>query len=914
MGDVLEIKARIDFKLFAAQASLIRQGDHPNYELTTLQEHGESLIRSTQRQMLRLIIQTRRQFKKKTHDNNDAKMKEREKGVEKQDGKSNEETKESQRCSEKETVERNDTNSDCDQDGDASLINDTDYEEIDTAEKKKNRSTAAAVDQMRIAKIPCWIDTGKQRNGTLIPAKKKTKLAQPWEDRKRWEYEINEFLRSERIDEETNDVERNNDAWIKTTKDQKRWKKMKRSFETLTAAAHVRGASAEGERTTAYEICYFFGFELRRLLSADLREWQAFCAWKISGPIDETKPLVDEEFATFFHVLPNFYICSSHFQSSCFVCILLVFARGWFAASFVCGALSVISVCSVVYFSFIVTLPQLASGKNLFQRIHSQTFLAITSWDPVSDSTTTAVVTEIDEDSAFTEGQDNLRVLLSKRKRHSVEMNASTSVGEEGDPRCAGTDVDGMRMEDDIGDFDERHRSGQKKQGKKCCEGCARPIEAWCVGARSTRGGAHGGTRCDCCRDRQGCSHGDETGKSDENFFRVGGHQNEISLRFCGWENGNPWTEGAGALENFEVKWSEKVVHLDDKEVVICSAEFRIRRAVQQDEDERWKKRMANEDEITTKAIETLGSDRRKWAQKILMRLFLWKTATKEVQLARSLVLQGVVAAGTTWRPEQSNSLWWQPESNSKDGAVGETFVELASQWTRLNSLWERQRRVWSKMTWTCSTGNWRPGIFDTKMMVFLWFKEDVTPVMRKEEGSEWHPARPYQWSGPIHRSVRATLELDPLKGPWNKAQAIFFGVMTQYANLPREAFDIRWVVIGLRVSVAIVHYRRKLDKHNLKSFVSSHRKWTSKFIRLLLDAWRRSSPWLLCTITLNREKGVWCCEWFVDLRHKHHILYELPCFYALQETDHWTTSAMNVRGYIVYGTDHGRTAILSPR
>ena len=167
-----------------------------------------------------------------------------------------------------------------------------------------------------------------------------------------------------------------------------------------------------------------------------------------------------------------------------------------------------------------------------------------------------------------------------------------------------------------------------------------------------------------------------------------------------------------------------------------------------------------------------------------------------------------------------------------------------------------------------------------------IWHQDDGVLVVQRgrhsrdaEEGSEWHPARPYQWSGPIHRSVRATLELDPLKGPWNKAQAIFFGVMTQYANLPREAFDIRWVVIGLRVSVAIVHYRRKLDKYNLKSFVSSHRKWTSKFFRLLLDAWRRSSPWLLCTITLNREKGDWCCEWFVDLRHKHHILYELPCF-----------------------------------
>ena len=42
--------------------------------------------------------------------------------------------------------------------------------------------------------------------------------------------------------------------------------------------------------------------------------------------------------------------------------------------------------------------------------------------------------------------------------------------------------------------------------------------------------------------------------------------------------------------------------------------------------------------------------------------------------------------------------------------------------------------------------------------------------------------------------------------------------------------------------------------------------------------------------------------------------MHEFARFYALQETDHWTTSAMNVPGYIVYGTDDGRTAILCPR
>ena len=68
------------------------------------------------------------------------------------------------------------------------------------------------------------------------------------------------------------------------------------------------------------------------------------------------------------------------------------------------------------------------------------------------------------------------------------------------------------------------------------------------------------------------------------------------------------------------------------------------------------------------------------------------------------------------------------------------------------------------------------------------------------------------------------------------------------------------------------------------------------------------------CTVNLNREKGDSCCEWLDDLRHKHHILHDYTCFSALQETDNLMTSAMNVAGYIVYGNDLGRTAILCPR
>ena len=78
----------------------------------------------------------------------------------------------------------------------------------------------------------------------------------------------------------------------------------------------------------------------------------------------------------------------------------------------------------------------------------------------MSDSTQAGVVTEIDEDSAFTEAHDSLRVLSTHGKRQSVEMNATDPVRDNG---AAGTAVPslevaaggGMQVEDDIGDLDE---------------------------------------------------------------------------------------------------------------------------------------------------------------------------------------------------------------------------------------------------------------------------------------------------------------------------------------------------------------------------------------------------------------------------------------------------------------------------
>ena len=116
----------------------------------------------------------------------------------------------------------------------------------------------------------------------------------------------------------------------------------------------------------------------------------------------------------------------------------------------------------------------------------------------------------MDDGSAYTEARDNLWALLLQGKRHSVEMNASSSVGEEEeeDHRCVGTDMWEML---------------KKTQGWNVSKD---------LGPLKRRLG------------RQGCCNGDGTGKSDEEPVRVGGRQNSTSLRYHGWKMAK------GALES----------------------------------------------------------------------------------------------------------------------------------------------------------------------------------------------------------------------------------------------------------------------------------------------------------------------------------------------------------------------------
>ena len=87
-------------------------------------------------------------------------------------------------------------------------------------------------------------------------------------------------------------------------------------------------------------------------------------------------------------------------------------------------------------------------------------------------------------------------------------------------------------------------------------------------------------------------------------------------------------------------------------------------------------------------------------------------------------------------------------------------------------------------------------------MMVFLWFKSEVTPRDRKMAQlgiSQSLQNTPIVIGG---EQFRATLEIDPVKRPWNKASAILFTIMKEHAKLDRDKFAVRWVTLGLRVDV----------------------------------------------------------------------------------------------------------------
>ena len=107
----------------------------------TLSKQHERMIRSTQRKMLRLIIQTTRKYEKKTQTT--------------KNGENGEEEKANHRDADAETAEGSSTNTDCDQDSDVSFMKDSidtvETEEVEWIEYMK-RSKAIAIERMKAAK------------------------------------------------------------------------------------------------------------------------------------------------------------------------------------------------------------------------------------------------------------------------------------------------------------------------------------------------------------------------------------------------------------------------------------------------------------------------------------------------------------------------------------------------------------------------------------------------------------------------------------------------------------------------------------------------------------------------------------------------------------------------------------------
>ena len=104
----------------------------------TLTNEHEKMIRSTQRKMLRLIVQTKWEYKKETQNNKEGKEPENDKQSEDEKG-DDEEGKEGRKNSEGDNQEGSSTDTDCDQGSDVSFAKDTD-EEIDTADNGKTNS------------------------------------------------------------------------------------------------------------------------------------------------------------------------------------------------------------------------------------------------------------------------------------------------------------------------------------------------------------------------------------------------------------------------------------------------------------------------------------------------------------------------------------------------------------------------------------------------------------------------------------------------------------------------------------------------------------------------------------------------------------------------------------------------------
>ena len=199
--------------------------------------------------MLRLIIQTKRKYKK----------------IEKQVIEHKDEegiADKTENCStDDESGDGQSTKSEDDVDSGVTFDEDSE-KDIDTVEMEEEnwidyirRSTADAIDKMEHARIRCWNKTHRKMKWKLAlriatsPSERWLKKAAEWNPelssryrtnsaigrpKKRWEDDIKDFLK-QNIDEKENEepIERknqNNNIWINTAKDRKEWTRLEEKY------------------------------------------------------------------------------------------------------------------------------------------------------------------------------------------------------------------------------------------------------------------------------------------------------------------------------------------------------------------------------------------------------------------------------------------------------------------------------------------------------------------------------------------------------------------------------------------------------------------------------------------------------------------------------------------------------------
>ena len=167
--------------------------------------------------------------------------------------------KDNENISEKDTEDNSQQDSHKDQDSDVSFQEEAD-EEIDATENEEEwiefikRSTKEAEEHMEKHKIPCWIELHRRtkwrmaRRIVFLNDKRWNKRVFDWHPgldtniragrqigrpKRRWEDDLNDFLKMEGSQERTKNDLMNNNSWMAEAKKYKEWKDKEESFAKI---------------------------------------------------------------------------------------------------------------------------------------------------------------------------------------------------------------------------------------------------------------------------------------------------------------------------------------------------------------------------------------------------------------------------------------------------------------------------------------------------------------------------------------------------------------------------------------------------------------------------------------------------------------------------------------------------------